>query len=109
MNNVTTYKGNQSGFIKLFVIVIITIATLWYFKIDIRGTIGIEPAYRYKYVWRAHFDTFWYGIQVWYERQSRSSKPLAWFQTHVNNFVQAREDLPIQTTSASTTSAHEQE
>lgn len=100
----TTREG-QRGFIKLLIIVIVAIGALWYFKIDVRGIIGIESAYRYKYVWRAHVDRFWYGIQVWYEDQSKSSKPLLWFQDYVNDFVQSREGTPVPTSTATTTSS----
>jgi hypothetical protein len=80
----TTDKG---GFIKMIIIIIIAISALWYFKIDVRGLSGIQPQTRYKYVYRAKVDFYWYGFYVWYDKQTLSSKPIGWIQDKINKLA----------------------
>lgn len=84
MHHTTTDKG---GFIKMLILIVIAVGTLWYFKIDVRGLSGIEPESRYKYVWRAKIDYYWYSFYVWYDSQTTSSKPIGWIQDKVNKLA----------------------
>lgn len=71
----------------MIILIVVAVGALWYFKVDLRGLSGINPQTRYKYVYRANLDSYWYGFYVWYDAQTRSSKPIGWLQDKVNKLV----------------------